>query len=264
MTELAAITTERHAGKMWKHVTYYAFAAERTVIPLVGAELSKVAPAMPAGFIKLDAGYQLVAITSLQPGINLYVAPDGKWLGAYIPAALRAYPFQLAQQEGAGEFMLCIDEASGLVVENTEDGNAFFDDQDQPTQGIKDILDFLTAIKASRDATEGAVNALADAGLIMPWKINLKQGEKVVPVEGLFSIDEAALNKLDDEDFLAVRKAGGLALAYAQLLSMNQLAVLERLGELQGQILEQQAATAEAANLTGFSLGEDEGSLMFD
>jgi hypothetical protein len=264
MTELAAITPERHAGKMWKKVSDNAFAAERTVIPLVGAELSKVVPAMPTGFIKLDAGYQLVAITSLQPGTNLYVAPDGNWLGEYIPAALRAYPFQLAQQEGAENFILCINEASGLVVENTEDGNAFFDDQDQPTQGIKDILNFLTKVEASRAVTQGAVNALADAGLITPWEINLKQGEKVVPVEGLFSIDEAGLNKLDNEDFLTLRKAGGLALAYAQLLSMSQLAVLERLGELQGQIVAKQTAQSEVANLSGFSLSEDEGSLTFD
>ena len=47
MTELAAITPERHAKKVWKRVTDYAFAAERTVIPLVGAELSKAALAMP-------------------------------------------------------------------------------------------------------------------------------------------------------------------------------------------------------------------------
>jgi hypothetical protein len=264
MTELAAITPERHAKKVWKRDTDYAFVAEDSVIPLVGAELSKVALTMPTGFIKLDDGYQLVAITSLQRGQNLYVAPDGKWLGGYIPAALRGYPFQLAQHEGAGEFILCINEASGLVVENTEDGNAFFDDQDQPTQGIKDILNFLTQIKASRDVTLGPVNALADAGFIVPWEINLKQGEDVMPVKGLFRVDEAALNKLDDETFLTLRKAGGLALAYTQLLSMGQLAVLERLGKLQGQILEQQAANSEASNLTGFSLSEDEGSLMFE
>ena len=264
MTELAAISPERHGQKVWKHAPDYAFVGTEMGIPLVGAELSKVAPVMPTGFIKQDAGYQLVMITSLQPGTNLYVAPDGKWLGAYIPVVLRAYPFQLAQQESAEKFILCINEASGLVVENTEDGNAFFDDQDQPTQGIKDYLNFLTQLKASRNGTEGAVNALADAGLITPWEINLKQGEKVVPVEGLYSVDESALNKLDDEDFLAVSKAGGLALAYGQLLSMNQLVVLERLGKLQGQFLEQQAANSEAANLTGFSLSEDEGSLMFE
>ena len=108
------------------------------------------------------------------------------------------------------------------------------------------------------------MNALADAGLITPWEINLKQGEEVVPVEGLFSVDEAALNKLDDDDFLAIRKGGGLALAYAQLLSMNQLVVLERLGVLQGQIVAKQAAKSKASNLAGFSLSEDEGSLIFE
>jgi hypothetical protein len=263
MTELAAISPERHGQKVWKHVSGYAFAATDTAIPLVGVELSKVAPAMPIGFIKQEGGYQLVAITSLQPGTNLYVAPDGEWLGAYIPAALRAYPFKLGQQESAENLILCINEASGLVVDNTEYGNAFFDDQDEPTQGIKDILNLLTEVEANRAVTQRTVNALADAGVITPWAINLKQGEKVVPVEGLFQVDEAALNKLDDEDFLTVRKAGGLSVAYAQLLSINQLAVLERLGEIQGQILEQ-TANSEAANLTGFSLAEDEGSLMFD
>ena len=94
MTEHAAITPESHAKKVWKNVTDYAFAAGETVIPLVGAELSKVVPVMPIGFVKQETGYQLVAITSLQPGQNLYVAPDGKWLGTYIPSALRGYPFR--------------------------------------------------------------------------------------------------------------------------------------------------------------------------
>ena len=83
-------------------------------------------------------------------------------------------------------------------------------------------------------------------------------------VSGLFRIDEAALKKLDDEDFLSLRKVGGLTIAYGQLFSMNQVALLERLGELQGQILAKQTAQSEAANLTGFSLSEDEGSLTFD
>jgi len=264
MTEFTAIAPESHAQKAWKNVTDYAFGAADTVIPLVGAELSKAASAMPTGFIEQEAGYQLVAITSLQSGQNLYVAPDGKWLGTYIPSALRAYPFRLLKPESVEKSVLCINEASGLVVESGEEGNDFFDDESQPTQGIKDILNFLTEVEASRAVTQGAVNALADAGLITPWALNLKQGEEVVPVKGLFHVDEAALNKLDDEDFLAVRKAGGLGVAYAQIVSMNQLAVLEHLGKLQGQILAQQAANSEAAGLTGFSLAEDEGSLMFD
>lgn len=263
MTEFAAVTPERHAKKRWKRVINYKFAAAETAIPLVGAELSKAISAMPSGFIKQEAGYQLVAITSLQSVRNLYVAPDGEWLGSYIPAALRTYPFRLLKPESAEESILCINEGSGLVAEITEEGNAFFDDQNQPTQGIKDILNLLSAVEANLALTQVAVNAMADAGLITPWEINLKKGEEVAPVEGLFRVDEAALNKLDDEDFLTLRKAGGLAIAYAQLMSMNQLAALEQLGKLRGQILAQ-TATSGAGSLEGFSLSEDEGSLMFD
>ena len=264
MVEFAAVTPESHAKKVWKRVTNYKFAASDTVIPLISSEISKVVPLMPIGFVKQETGYQLVAITSLQSGKNLYVAPDGEWLVNYIPAALRAYPFRLLRPDNAEKSILCIDEASGLVVESTEEGNDFFDDENQPVQGIKDIVNLLSQVEANLLVTEGAVNALADADLISAWEIDLKQGEEVVPVGGLFRVDEAALNKLDDEDFLAVRKAGGLAIAYGQLFSMNQLAVLERLGVLQGQILEQQAANSKAVNLTGFSLSEDEGSLIFE
>jgi hypothetical protein len=263
MTKLSAVTSERHAKKKWKHFSGYAFAAEDTVIPLVGVELGKVVTSMPTGFIEQEAGYQLVGITSLQPGTNLYVAPNGKWLGTYIPAALRGYPFKLVQDESSDKLILCINEARGMVVEDKEDGKAFFDDQDKPSQEVKDMLNFLNSVEAARAVTQRAVDALTDAGLIIPWEINLQQGEEVVSVEGLFQVDNAALNKLDDEDFLTVRKAGGLPVAYAQLLSMNQTAVLERLGDLQGQILAQ-TAEPEAANLTGFSLSEDEGSLMFE
>jgi hypothetical protein len=263
MAKLTAVTPERHAKKQWKHSNSCAFVAEDTVIPLVGVELEKAIFSMLIGFVEQEAGYQLVGITSLRPGTNMYVAPNGKWLGTYIPAALRGHPFKLVRQESSDELILSINEASGLVAEGEEDGMAFFDDQDKPSQVIKDILNFLNSVEASRTLTQVAVDALADAGLIIPWEINLKQDEEVVPVKGLFQVDKEALNKMDDEDFLTVRKAGGLPVAYAQLFSKNQTGVLERLGQLRGQILSQ-AAEPEAANLTGFSLSEGEGSLIFE
>lgn len=264
MPEYAAITPDRHSKKVWKPVTNYGFIAAETIIPLVVAEMSKTAAAMPTGFIKQDAGYQLVGITSLQSGLNLYVAPDGKWLGSYIPAALRAYPFRLLKPESSENSILCIDEASGLVVESAEDGNAFFDDKNQPTQGIKDILNLLSEVEANRAVTQQAVNALDAAGLINPWELNLKQGEEIVPVTDLFHVDKTALNKLDDDAFLTLRKSGSLVVAYAQLLSMDQLHVLESLGQYRGQILAQQATKSGASSLEGFSLSEEDGSLTFD
>jgi hypothetical protein len=263
MPKLTVVTPGRHAKKQWKHSTGYAFVANDSVIPLVGVELEKAIFSMLIGFVEQEAGYQLVGITSLRPGTNMYVAPNGQWLGTYIPAALRGHPFKLVRQESSDELILSINEASGLVAEGEEDGMAFFDDQDKPSQVVKDILNFLNSVEASRTLTQVAVDALADAGLIIPWEINLKHAEKVVPVKGLFQVDKAALNKMDDEDFLTVRKAGGLPVAYAQLLSKNQTDVLERLGQLQGQILAQ-TVESEVGDLTGFSLSVDEGSPIFE
>lgn len=264
MTQYAAVTPQRHAKKKWRNVTDYTFATTDAIIPLVGAELGQAALAMPTGFIKHEDGYQLVAVTSLQSSMNLYVSMDGQWLGNYIPCALRAYPFRMLKPEDSNEPILCVDEVSGLLVESDAEGNGFFDEDHQPVQKVTEILNFLSEVEANRTVTKVAVNALSAAGLITPWKINLKQGEEVVPVKGLFHVDEAALNNLSDDAFLELRKAGALALAYAQLLSMNQLGVLERLGQLRGQMLEQQNAPAEVTNLGGFSLSEDHGSLKFD
>ena len=219
---------------------------------------------MPMGFIEEKDGYQLVAITPLRPGITLYLAPDGRWLVPYTLAVLRAYPFKLKQLENTGKITLYINEASGLVVDGEEDGNAFFYDHGEPTQKIKIVANFLSKIEHNWALTQRAVSALADAGLIIPWKLNRKDGDEVLPVNGFFHVDEAALNKLGDVDFLALRKAGSLPLAYSQLLSMNQLVVLERLAEVQGQMHAQTMADNDALNLSGFTLAEDEGSLVFD
>jgi hypothetical protein len=261
MTEYTAVTPERHAKKVWKNAPDYAFAATETLISLVGAELSQAALVMPIGFIGQESGYQLVAITSLQPGMSLYVAPAGNWLGPYIPAALRTYPFRLLQQENTNKSILCVDEASGLVLDNSEDGNTFFDDQNQPTQKIKDILTHLSEVQANLVITKRAVDALEAAGLIAPWELNLKQDEENLPVTGLFRIDEVAMNELDDDAFLTLRKAGAVALAYAQLLSMNQITVLERLSQLRSQILSQAVGTSSPLD---FDLLKDQGSISFE
>jgi hypothetical protein len=57
-----------------------------------------------------------VAVQGLAPGQNLFVAPDGRWLAAYTPAAYRGYPFQLAHAEN-GQQVLCFDEESGLITD---------------------------------------------------------------------------------------------------------------------------------------------------
>lgn len=233
--QLTAISKEQFSGKAWRRYTSYAFAAGETLIPLVAAELAQAVPAMPLGFVQSGEGFQLVAVTALQQGANLFVAPDGRWLGAYVPAALRGYPFRLVKPQDRADSVLCIDQASGLVVEAGQ-GETFFDEDGQPSKAVKDVLELLLQVERSRMATQWAVDALAAAGLIHPWPLSIKQGEQNMPVTGLHRIDEAALNALETEAFLTLRRSGALPVAYAQLLSMKQLAVLQQLAQIQAKL----------------------------
>jgi hypothetical protein len=45
-------------------------------------------------FVKQQDSFFLIALLSLTPKTNLFVAPDGRWLGGYVPSYFRGYPFQ--------------------------------------------------------------------------------------------------------------------------------------------------------------------------
>ena len=169
-------------------------------------------------------------------GRNFFIGPAGQWLGAYVPAGLRGCPFRLARVEGAEESILCIDEDSGLVVDADGTGEDFFDTDGNPSPANKTMLDFLLEIERNRALTDMAVAALAETGLIQPWPFNVKLADQATPINGLFRIDESAMNALDDADFLKLRKSSALPLAYMQLLSMALVAVFEQLNRIQKQL----------------------------
>src|SRR5438128_131898 len=168
MSQLALVSRERHAGKRWRRFTHFGFAATQAVAPLVGAEAAKAALSMPTGFLNVSGRFVPAALLSPIAGRNLFVGPDGRWMGRYVPAALRSWPFVLVRQEGAEQAVLCVDEASGLVeAEGT--GEDFFDAAGNPSSAVKGVLEFLTAVEAQRTATDLAVAALAAANVIGPW-----------------------------------------------------------------------------------------------
>ena len=247
----------RHGGKAWRRPGDYSFAATQAAVSLAGAELSRAACAMPIAFTKQGGRYVLAAVLSLTPGRNLFVAPDGRWLGAYVPACLASHPFRLLPREGSsGDWMLCVEEASNAVIDaGAADAQPFFDAEGQLAPATKAMFDFLAGIERNRMATDAAVAALAEAGVIGPWQITLKMDDREQAVAGLHRVDEAALNKLGDEAFLKVRRSSGLPIAYAQLLSTDRLRVLEQLAKIQAE-LRRQAQSAELVAALPESLDE--------
>lgn len=247
MPSYTPVSRDRHASKAYLRPVGYGVAAREAVVPLVAAELPKAALAMPIALVGQGGSFRLVALLSLQPGQSLYVGPDGRWLGAYVPAALRGHPFALIRQETTAQSILCVDEASGLVVEaGTPGAEPFFAEGEGPSVALRQVLDFLGKVEANRALSERAVDALAAAGVIVPWELGVETPAGRQNVAGLQRIDEARLNALPDETFLGLRNSGALAIAYAQLLSIGQLSVFQNLAQLQARLAQVQARQQSA------------------
>lgn len=229
MRSFAPISTERHADRHWRGCTSHAFARDLVVAPLAAAEISRAALAFPVTFLKEDAGFVPVALLSLDAQRNLFVAPDGGWLGGYVPAVLRGHPFALLPNTD-GHHVLCIDEATGLA-QDMATGTPFFAADGTITAPTRSVLDFLTALENSRMAARQIVATFDRLGLVVPWDITVDSPEGPIKVAGLHRIDETALAALPDADFAGLRTGGAIAMAYCQILSMQHLDTLKRLAD---------------------------------
>jgi hypothetical protein len=245
MVKIVPVDPKRHAGKGWRRPIGYDFAAGDSLVPLGGSEFARAASAMPIGFVERSGRYTPVALTAVTKGSNVFVGPTGQWLGSYVPAVLRCYPFSLVRFEGSELATLCIDEDSGLIVDDAgENAEKFFEPDGSPSAATNVITAFLRQIEHDKTITDLATAALAEAGVIKPWPLTVPVGKQQVTVSGLCRVDESALNALDDETFLKLRKASALVVAHGQLMSMNQVSVLSRLAFIQQQMVQSSQVSA--------------------
>ena len=262
MADYHVITRERHGHQYWLKQSGHRFAASDALCPLVAQELPKAVLCLPIGFIVEGDCFVPVAVQGLTSGQNLWVAADGRWLASYIPAPYRSYPFRMVPTE-QGEQVLCIDEASGLLSEST--GEPFFNEDGTPAQSVQDILKFFSQIEANRQLTRNICAVLQQHGLIQPWPITVQGEHSEQQVEGLFRIDEAALNALTAEALAEVRNAGGLTVAYCQLLSMQHLSTLGTLAQAHAEAEKARLAQESLAKKGELHLGfmNDSGTFSF-
>ena len=229
MSTMMPITRERHEAKRWLRPTNYGFSSRDTVVPLVLSELPRAALAMPIGFVSHEEQYLPVALVGLAPGQNLFVSSDSLWLSHFVPSAYKLYPFALLPASEGGE-VLCINEGSGLVTDGPE-GELFLREDGEPSKIVADIFASLQEISAYRLATRSVCALLKAHELIQPWPIGDKTQSEGHFVDGLFCINEEALDALSDEAFLELRAARALTVAFCQLLSMQHLPGLKQMAE---------------------------------
>lgn len=218
--------------KEHQHIGYtpfrnYFFAQCDPHAPILQAEVADAIAYYPLCFIQAstehttDSGYQLVALQSLTPGLNLYVDHSGKWLAPYVPAYYRSHPFRL---NALGQ--LQIDTQSHCYqTEPTDEDSAVFTAEGDYSPAVEKIHNFLTQCAKNAQHTQELINQLNKQGLITPWELQTKQSQDSEPqsIHGYYRIDEEKLKQLPGIQLSLFAQTGALALAYQQLTSLKRL-----------------------------------------
>ncbi|WP_044411504.1 SapC family protein [Thiomicrospira microaerophila] len=240
MPHFIAIQSSLHAQSGFIKKDNYSHAQQDTVVPILWEELAHIMPYLPLCFVKQGANtssYQLVALQGLSPNQNVLLHPENqKWLLGYVPAHYRGYPFALIKDASSDKKVLCFDIESELLKNEQELDVVPFFEQGQPSQILKNTLQFLEMTEKSQAQTQHAVDQLAEQDLLCEWNIQIKTSDnQTIPLKGLYKIDETKLKALAPAQVGQLNKTGVLAIAYAQLLSEHQLKNVQRLHQIHAQ-----------------------------
>lgn len=227
--KVVSIDSTLHQNVRIKPVDSYHFCAKTNSVPLVAVEFIEAAREYPIAFIKsTDGSFLPIALLGLRDNENLCVSREGKWLGRYIPAFVRRYPFVPAEL-GQGQMVVCFDEAASVVSQ--DQGEPLFE-ADKPGPLLNKMLALLQDYQAQAVRTKELCKRLSDCDLLVESNVQAEiAGGANFRLTGLFVVDEKKLQDLHDDQVQAIFRTGELGLVYAHLMSLGNLQrLLERLG----------------------------------
>lgn len=230
----AALNKESHKNLKIKPVGgNFAFARKTNSVILAGVEFTEAAKEYPIVFAKAGEQVVPVALLGLRNEENLFVDEAGKWDAKYVPAFVRRYPFVLADTGETNQRMVCIDE--GFPGFNEKDGEALFEGG-EPTQLLKQAIDFLEEYQRQYVRTERFVKRLQDNDLLMSLnaRVDMVDGKQFA-LTGLLAVDEKKLLALPDDKALELFRSGELAWLYCHLMSLGTMSrMVDRVAKSSG------------------------------
>lgn len=221
--KMVPVNKDRHGGKKIKVAGDFKFAAPFHLAYLTVQEFVRAASTYPIVFLE-DAsqdGFRPVALLGLEAGKNLFVDEAGVWDANYIPAIVRRYPFALAPSNEEDRYLVCIDEASGML--NDDDGVALFDEKGEPSQVMENVKRYLSELQQMDESTRAFTRFLQENNLLTPLSMRVNASNQVRNITGCYVINEERLNNYGGEKFLEVRDQRYLPAIYAHLISLAQI-----------------------------------------
>ncbi len=233
MTQFVALHPQLHQQLRVDTRRIEALGAEQHLVPVVLSEFLKLVVHYPIVFSKNSETGQFVcsALLGFSAGENLFWR-KGQWQSIYTPLQIMRQPFFVGEQQG--QILICIDVESELL--KTGEGEAIFDNKGQETSYLQQAKTRLAALINGESETQAFINNLLSLNLIMPMALDISfANQQQQRIQGLYTINEEALEQLTSEQLLQLQQQGYLKPIYTMIASLGQIyALIQKKNELLG------------------------------
>jgi len=202
------------------------------LIPIVIQDFFTLAVEFPLVFVKINKSDDFipVAMMGLREGQNLYCQAE-EWKARVAPMSFGNAPFTIMRVDlTSDQLIVLVDEESPLLSETT--GEPLFDESGKRSAYFEARIELLVKVAEQTRNTQELCKRLLEKNLLTTQQVQLQHRPDALRynIDGIYIVNEVALNELSDEDYLHLRKMGLLPVIYAHLSSLQQL---RRLSELQ-------------------------------
>lgn len=202
----------------------YSHVSGQNMTPLVAAEFLSASTNFPIVFVKQQetGGFKAVALFGFSSGENL-IFNKGKVLTNYIPINIRRYPFAAGGESAQdNQIVLCLDESSKLL--NEKEGIRIFNDDGTASEATQQVGNLISDLLAKDEATGYFIDFLVENDLLQATELTVNLGDEGGhKINGIYKVDEEALNNLSDTTVLEIYKRKYFPAIYAHLASLSQI-----------------------------------------
>lgn len=228
------LDSARHRHVRMGPLTDFSITKSMHAVFLAAAEFPQAMLEFPIIFVRTGertaAGRPMISpvgLLGLVANENLRLN-DTRWDARYVPAFIRRFPFLTAGVKGTDAPGVFVDTAwSGF---NNGEGQALFEADGQPTQALKQMIEFLQRFDEEQKRTRMFCSRLIELDVLKDMHADaVMPGGETVKVEGFLVVDEERLNALPDATVIELHRSGMLMLLQAHLMSMpNMRDLVER------------------------------------
>ena len=214
------VSAEQHRNWALKPSVDYSFTRQVNSVPTTAIEFPRAALEYVLVFAGSDQHAMPAAILGIQDKQNIYIEKSGKWLGRYVPAFVRRYPFVFSSTDEKN-FTLCIDGSFGGWSKDGK-GQRLFDDKGERTEFLEKILKFLQQYQVEFQRTRAFCQKLKSLDLLEPVhaQFTTPDGQRR-SLSGFMAVNRGKLKKLPADKLAELASTDELELIYLHLQSLN-------------------------------------------